>query len=93
MFNNFGASTLSSSMYRELRALREAAHRAAETPERFQARRRRHAAYLASQRTAETPEQSQARHFQLATYMASHRHKETIEAAEYRKRVVAERAQ
>ncbi|GFW42765.1 hypothetical protein TNCV_473551 [Trichonephila clavipes] len=49
----------------ELRRLeqaeRDAAHRAAETPERSQARRRRQQEYLASQRAAETPDQSQAR--------------------------------
>ncbi|GFX95981.1 hypothetical protein TNCV_2288711 [Trichonephila clavipes] len=43
----------------ELRRLeqveREAAHRAAETPEQSQARHRRHAEYLASQRAAKTP--------------------------------------
>ncbi|GFT56190.1 hypothetical protein TNCV_129861 [Trichonephila clavipes] len=71
----------------------EAAHRAAETPEQSQARRRRHAEYLASQRAVETPEQSQARHLQHATYMASQKDTETIEAAESRKRAVAERAQ
>ncbi|GFY00593.1 uncharacterized protein TNCV_2139881 [Trichonephila clavipes] len=81
----------------ELRKLeqaeRDAAHRAAETPERSQARCRRQAEYLASQRAAETPEQSQARRLQHATYMASQRDTETIEAAESRKRAVAERAQ
>ncbi|GFV25725.1 ATP-dependent DNA helicase [Trichonephila clavipes] len=81
----------------ELRRLeqaeRDAAHRAAETPERSQARRRRQAEYLASQRAAETPEQSQARRLQHATHMASQRDTETIEAAESRKRAVAERAQ
>ncbi|GFV00212.1 uncharacterized protein TNCV_3322631 [Trichonephila clavipes] len=81
----------------ELRRLeqaeRDAAHRAAETPERSQVRRRRQAEYLASQRAAETPEQSQARRLQHATYMASQRDTETIEAAESRKRAVAERAQ
>ncbi|GFU09022.1 hypothetical protein TNCV_1318911 [Trichonephila clavipes] len=49
----------------ELRRLeqaeRDAAHRAAEAPERSQARRRRQAEYLASQRAAETLEESQAR--------------------------------
>ncbi|GFV08263.1 uncharacterized protein TNCV_326971 [Trichonephila clavipes] len=74
-------------------AERDAAHRAAETPERSQARRRRQAEYLASQRAAETPEQSQARRLQHATYMASQRDTETIEATESRKRAVAERAQ
>ncbi|GFY20155.1 hypothetical protein TNCV_2148481 [Trichonephila clavipes] len=76
-------------------AKRDAAHRAAETPERSQARYRRQAEYLASQRAAETPEQSQARRLQHATYMASQRDTETIEreAAESRKRDVAERAQ
>ncbi|GFX62753.1 hypothetical protein TNCV_3350791 [Trichonephila clavipes] len=49
------------------------AHRAAETPERSQARRRREAEYLASQRAAKTPVQSQARRLQHATYMASQR--------------------
>ncbi|GFU77404.1 hypothetical protein TNCV_3497781 [Trichonephila clavipes] len=81
----------------ELRRLeqaeREAAHIAAETPERSQARRRRQAEYLASQRAAETPEQSQARRLRHATYMASQRDTETIEADESRKRAVAERAQ
>ncbi|GFX91459.1 uncharacterized protein TNCV_3545421 [Trichonephila clavipes] len=81
----------------ELRRLeqveREAAHRAAETPEQSQARHRRHAEYLATQRAAETPEQSQARRLQQATYMASQRDTETIEAAESHKRAVAERAQ
>ncbi|GFU81983.1 hypothetical protein TNCV_516641 [Trichonephila clavipes] len=71
----------------------EAAHRAAETPEQSQARRRRHAEYLASQRAAETPEQSQARRLQHATYVASQRDTETIEAAESRKHAVAEKAQ
>ncbi|GFW28654.1 hypothetical protein TNCV_3713691 [Trichonephila clavipes] len=75
------------------KAERDAAHRAAETPERSQARRRRQAEYLASQRAAETPEQSQARRLQHATNMASQRDTETIEAAESRKRAVAERAQ
>ncbi|GFU50421.1 hypothetical protein TNCV_3906311 [Trichonephila clavipes] len=51
-------------------AERDAAHRAAVTPERSQARRRRQAEYLASQRAAKTPEQSQARRLQHATYMA-----------------------
>ncbi|GFU79864.1 uncharacterized protein TNCV_577441 [Trichonephila clavipes] len=74
-------------------AERDAAHRAAETPERSQARRRRQEEYLVSQRAAETPEQSQARRLQHATYMASQRDTETIEAAESRKRAVAERAQ
>ncbi|GFX61037.1 zinc finger protein [Trichonephila clavipes] len=59
----------------ELRRLdqaeREAAHRAAETPEQSQGRR--YAEYLASQRAAETPEQSQALRLQHATYMASQR--------------------
>ncbi|GFU12168.1 hypothetical protein TNCV_1440761 [Trichonephila clavipes] len=59
----------------ELRRLeqveRDAAHRAAETPERFQARRRRQAEYLTSQRASKTPEQSQARRLQHATYMVS----------------------
>ncbi|GFX40426.1 hypothetical protein TNCV_4320591 [Trichonephila clavipes] len=72
-------------------AKRDAAHRAAETPERSQARRQ--AEYLASKQAAETPEQSQARRLQHATYMASQRDTETIEAAESRKRAVAERAQ
>ncbi|GFY05810.1 hypothetical protein TNCV_4404771 [Trichonephila clavipes] len=36
-------------------AERDAAHRAAETPERSQAQCRRQAEYLASQRAAETP--------------------------------------
>ncbi|GBP23529.1 hypothetical protein EVAR_12810_1 [Eumeta japonica] len=35
---------------------RTVAHRAAETPEKSQARRRQHAEYLASQRADETPE-------------------------------------
>ncbi|GFW56076.1 uncharacterized protein TNCV_374821 [Trichonephila clavipes] len=72
---------------------RDAAHRAAEIPERSQARRRRQAEYLVSQRAAETPEQSQAWRLQHATYMASQRDTETVEAAESRKRAVAERAQ
>ncbi|GFW75931.1 hypothetical protein TNCV_4431091 [Trichonephila clavipes] len=42
----------------ELRRLEQAAHRAAETPEQSQARRRCHAEYLVTQRAAETPEQS-----------------------------------
>ncbi|GFW89698.1 hypothetical protein TNCV_1025821 [Trichonephila clavipes] len=74
-------------------AEREAAHRDAETPERSQAWRRRHAEYLTSQRAAETPEQSQTRRLQHATFMVSQRDTETIEAAESRKRTVAERAQ
>ncbi|GFU79466.1 uncharacterized protein TNCV_872351 [Trichonephila clavipes] len=81
----------------ELRRLeqaeRDAAHRAAETPEWSQAWRRRHAEYLASQRAAETLEQSQDRRLQHATYMASQRDTEIIEAAESRKRAVTERAQ
>ncbi|GFS51282.1 hypothetical protein TNCV_3533431 [Trichonephila clavipes] len=40
---------------------REAAHRAAETPEQSQARRQQNAEYMASQMASETPEQSQAR--------------------------------
>ncbi|GFU60374.1 hypothetical protein TNCV_3280341 [Trichonephila clavipes] len=81
----------------ELRRLeqaeREAAHRAAETPEHSKARRRRHAEYLATHRTAVIPEQSQARRLQQVTYMASQRDTETIEAVESHKRAVAERAQ
>ncbi|GFV11124.1 hypothetical protein TNCV_2718681 [Trichonephila clavipes] len=77
----------------ELRRLEQAESEAAETPEQSQARRRRHAEYLASQRAAEAPEQFQARRLQHATYMASQRDTETIEAAESRKRAVAERAQ
>ncbi|XP_061385321.1 uncharacterized protein LOC133320740 [Danaus plexippus] len=81
----------------ELRRLkqaeREAAQRAAETPERSQDRRRQHAEYLASQRAAETPEQSQARRLQQATYIGSQRATETVEAAEACRCAVAERAQ
>ncbi|GFT99007.1 hypothetical protein TNCV_3793871 [Trichonephila clavipes] len=46
---------------------REAAHRAAETPEQPQAQRQRDADYLASQQSAETTEHSQARRLQHAT--------------------------
>ncbi|GFW68467.1 hypothetical protein TNCV_3300091 [Trichonephila clavipes] len=60
---------------------REAAYRAAETLKQSQARRRRHAEYLATKWAAETPEQSQARRLQQATYMASERGTETIEVA------------
>ncbi|GFS78004.1 helitron_like_N domain-containing protein [Trichonephila clavipes] len=72
---------------------REAANRAAETPEQSQARRRRHAEYLVTQRAAETPEEPQGRRLQQATYMSSQRDTETIEVAESRKRALSERAQ
>ncbi|GFV87092.1 hypothetical protein TNCV_5113101 [Trichonephila clavipes] len=39
----------------------EAAHRAAETPERSQARRLQHATYMASQRGTETIEDAESR--------------------------------
>ncbi|GFX19804.1 hypothetical protein TNCV_1433651 [Trichonephila clavipes] len=80
----------------ELRRLgqveREAAHRAAETPEQSQAQLQQNAEYLASQRAAETTEQSQARRLQQATYMTSQKGTETVEAAESRRCVVAKRA-
>ncbi|GFW48378.1 hypothetical protein TNCV_1109411 [Trichonephila clavipes] len=61
----------------ELRRLeqaeREAAHRAAETPEQSQARRQQNTQHLASQRVDETPKQSQDRLRQHAEYLAYQR--------------------
>ncbi|GFW46204.1 hypothetical protein TNCV_4210831 [Trichonephila clavipes] len=74
-------------------AEREAAQRAAETPEQSQARRQPNAQYLASQRADKKPEQYQDWRSQQATYMASQRDTETAEAAKCRRCAVIAGAQ
>ncbi|GFS51127.1 ATP-dependent DNA helicase [Trichonephila clavipes] len=73
----------------ELRKLeqaeREAAYRAAETPEQSQDRRQQNAQYLASQRADKTLEQSQDRRRQHVEYLTSQRAAETPEQSQTRR--------